>query len=232
MEATFAVAGGGRTILERVLPAINALAQVARLAYGFERRPIWPSTDGEAMFAAAQAVVEDKSTSASGRDADTEAARCFGALDHGARKIGDAVPLRRDRQPLDRLFAEFTLVMVLVSALCPHNQFTRLSVEMCRMSGGVRKNADEIWLIMCGHSSLLSVKDLAKVVRVTLNQRVQGSSPCAPTNPPRRVRRFEPHVIAPLPARPGAFICARANPKMRPANVKALHREWVAASRN
>ena len=70
------------------------------------------------------------------------------------------------------------------------------------------------------------------VEQLTLNQRVQGSSPCAPTNPPRRVRRFEPHVIAPLPARLGAFICARANPKMLPANVKALHREWVAASRN
>ena len=114
----------GRTILKRVLPAVNALAQIARLAYGFERRPIWPSTDGEAMFATAQAVVEHKGTSAGGGDADTEAARCLGALDHGARKIGDAVPLRRDWQPLDRLFAQVSACHALVSALCPHNQFT------------------------------------------------------------------------------------------------------------
>ena len=93
-------------------PAINALAQVARLAYGFERGPIRPSTDSVAMFAAAQTVVENKSTSASGRYANTEAARCFGALDHGARKVGDAVPLRRDRQPLDCFFVEFLPAMV------------------------------------------------------------------------------------------------------------------------
>ena len=81
------------SILKWVLAAINALAQIASLANGFERRPIRPSTDREAMFAPAQAVVEHKGAGASGRDADTEAAWCFCALDHGAGKIGDAVAL-------------------------------------------------------------------------------------------------------------------------------------------
>ena len=101
------MAGDGRTILNRVLPAIDALTQIARLADGFERRPIRPSTDGEAMFAAAQAVVENKCTRAGSCDADTETARCLGALDNGARKVGDTIPFRRDWQTLDRLFVKF-----------------------------------------------------------------------------------------------------------------------------
>ena len=86
------MAGEGVRSSSGIFPAINALAQFARIADGFERRPIRPSSDGEAMFAPAQAVVEHKCTSAGSCDADTKTTRCLGALDNGACKIGDAGP--------------------------------------------------------------------------------------------------------------------------------------------
>ena len=66
--------------LDRIFAPVDALAQISCLAYGFEGRPIWPSTDSIAMFATAQTVVEDESPSTGGRDANTETTRCFRAL--------------------------------------------------------------------------------------------------------------------------------------------------------
>ena len=83
----------GGSILKRVLAAIYALAQFSSFAYRFERGPIRPCPDRVAMFAPAQAVVEDKSTSAGSGDANPKTARRLCALDSGTRKIGDAVAI-------------------------------------------------------------------------------------------------------------------------------------------
>src|SRR5207248_2780424 len=47
---------GRRSILDRVLATIDTLPQIARLADGLERRPIWPRADGVAVLATADAV--------------------------------------------------------------------------------------------------------------------------------------------------------------------------------
>ena len=83
------------------------------------------------MFAPAQAVVEHKCTSAGSCDADTKTTRCLGAWENGTCKIGHTVPLGRDWQTLTVFSLSFALVMALMSARCPHNQFTGVSVEMC-----------------------------------------------------------------------------------------------------
>ena len=89
IEATFLLAVNA--IFNRVLPSIYALAQIASFSDSFEGRPIRPTPDRQAMFAAAQAVVENKSTRASRGYADTEAARNGYPLDHVSCEVRDAI---------------------------------------------------------------------------------------------------------------------------------------------
>src|SRR5438105_1390695 len=98
---------GGRPIRNRVFASVDALAQISSFPNSLEYGPIGPCPDSEAVFVAAQAVIQHEGSCPCRGDADTKPPRCLRALDRGPRKIGDAVALVGERQPLDRFLAEF-----------------------------------------------------------------------------------------------------------------------------
>src|SRR5256885_1121449 len=96
-------------VLKWILAAVNALAQSSGLTDCSERRPVWPRPDCVPVFATANPVVQYEGPGAFRCYTDAKSPRSLRALDYGASKIGDPVPSRRDRQPLDRLFAQIRL---------------------------------------------------------------------------------------------------------------------------
>ena len=83
------------------------------------------------MLTPPQAVVEDERPSASSRDADAEATRRLRALDRGTWKIGDGVARGRHGSAYRLPRSDSSRHRELVSALCPHYQFTS-TVESVR----------------------------------------------------------------------------------------------------
>src|SRR5262249_43403202 len=94
----------GCTVLKRVLPAVNALPQMSGFTDSFERRPIRPRADREAVFTTAKPVVEDESASTSSSNTDPKAPRRLCTLDCGSGEISNAVAPCGDRKPLQRFF--------------------------------------------------------------------------------------------------------------------------------
>ena len=81
----------GSAILERVLPAVNALSQMPSVANRLQCRPIWPPADRVAVFATAKPIVKDKRAGAGSCYPNPEPSGCLSALDGRPCKIPDPI---------------------------------------------------------------------------------------------------------------------------------------------